>query len=231
MKKFDELKNGTSHKVIRGHIRPRIGGKSTKVKDSASHNLPSNKITEPSETEDYSNYNKQKLIDKLKVNGLNTTGTLRELRERQIKFDKNKKVIDINIQENLHSKEMCDSCSANQDFLVKSAADALAEFLCETCDDKICVQCKLAHKRLKMTRDHKIIPLNNFINKSRVTSVRSTATEVEVNDRDISIHNKSIPWYSQSLEKENNKEANDVNEENDKVEENDTDIHTDVHFT
>ena len=78
-------------------------------------------------------------------------------------------------------------------FHVTKSSQALAEHFCETCDEKICTQCKLAHKRLKISRNHKINPLHNFINKNRVTAAK-TVEELEESFANLSIRDESLPW-------------------------------------
>ena len=202
-----------SSKSIRGQVRARIGRKSSSERSSSlpdmfveqkSQSIPirslsvsSNKssavITDKSLPQDYGKLKKDSLVEILVFRELSTKGNMKDLIERLTKYDENKATINENINENFHSKEICESCSQNDVFHVTKSSQALAEHFCETCDEKICTQCKLAHKRLKISRNHKINPLHNFVNKNRVTAAK-TVEELEESFANLSIRDESLPW-------------------------------------
>ena len=73
-------------------------------------------------------------------------------------------------QDDLPQTHMCDSCDENN----------FASAKCEECEDHLCDDCVKAHKRLKITKDHKISTIEDHRNTSADRSVTASIGKCEL---------------------------------------------------
>ena len=208
LNKWEDIKKGSI--VPKNPIRtknsviPRIGGKgltssctsNTAVKQQTSQASKSLEIerTDSADNPKYSGLKVADLRAKLREEGLNQAGVLAELINRLEIHDKRKDVLEKNNQ-NYEDKIPCDSCNI---------PGAFSASKCMDCNENICNKCKEAHLRLKITKNHVIIPHVNFLVKDPKPVMNTKDDDMEtVLEQLVDLNiQKCVPWYEK--EKTNN---------------------------
>ena len=119
------------------------------------------------EDKDYTHFTADDLRDELGKRGLKKAGRVAELRERLLNHDA--KILEAEKDsEMLNNRPKCENCDDLESAYVKEAP---AFYTCESENLALCNPCYDAHKRVKATRNHNVLPLTVSVRESRAIDI------------------------------------------------------------